>query len=499
MSLTRRAFLASTAATATAASLPNLAYTAAAAPPDVIVIGAGLSGLETANTLEENGLKVLLLEGRRDRVGGRVYSLFNLPGHPEVGGNSIATGYGRMIAAAAKYGVEIVNVAPRVLGKGGQELYLDGVHVPLADWPRHPRNPFADSMREVPPWAWPNAMFTKYMPFRDLESWSDPKYSKYDISVHDFLASQGASEAAINLGYNTNIGYGTTAYDVSLLTQAFSDYWQAVNKGVLFGNLLTPGQGPAASHGPPGAFVGVMKDGNQNLPIAMARHFKGERLMGKQVVAIDVEPAGGAVICADGSRYRARAIVCSMPFATLRNVAIHPTLPAMQAKAVATLGYIPITQFHLIPKRPFWDSDGLGPSMWTDSTAGSVLAQRFGRTDDEVTSLTCWSRGARALEIDRLGVEGGSRAVLADLARLRPASKGALEVGAVHSWSLDPFNAGDWAIYGPGQVTQFSHLLANPHQRLFFCGEHTSVASRGMEGALESAERVSLEVLTALA
>jgi monoamine oxidase len=40
--------------------------------------------------------------------------------------------------------------------------------------------------------------------------------------------------------------------------------------------------------------------------------------------------------------------------------------------------------------------------------------------------------------------------------------------------------------------------MAMPHQRLFFCGEHTALGSRGFEGAFESAERVSLEVLTAL-
>ena len=37
---------------------------------DVLVIGAGLSGLNAAMLLEEHGMKVLVIEGR-DRVGGR--------------------------------------------------------------------------------------------------------------------------------------------------------------------------------------------------------------------------------------------------------------------------------------------------------------------------------------------------------------------------------------------------------------------------------------------
>jgi monoamine oxidase len=33
---------------------------------------------------------------------------------------------------------------------------------------------------------------------------------------------------------------------------------------------------------------------------------------------------------------------------------------------------------------------------------------------------------------------------------------------------------------------------------LHFCGEHTAVSNRGMEGAMESGERVALEVADAL-
>ena len=148
MSLNRRQFVASTAATAAVASLSNTAWTASSGDPDVIVIGAGLSGLEAAVTLEESGLKVRVLEGRK-RVGGRVYTLFDLPGHPEVGGNSIANAYGRCLAAAQKYGIEVVNVMPRLMAnRAGQELFLGGEHIALKDWPTHRRNPFTADMKK---------------------------------------------------------------------------------------------------------------------------------------------------------------------------------------------------------------------------------------------------------------------------------------------------------------------------------------------------------------
>lgn len=41
---------------------------------DVIVIGAGISGLAAANYLKEQGLNKIKIVEARDRVGGRVYS-----------------------------------------------------------------------------------------------------------------------------------------------------------------------------------------------------------------------------------------------------------------------------------------------------------------------------------------------------------------------------------------------------------------------------------------
>lgn len=43
-----------------------------------------------------------------------------------------------------------------------------------------------------------------------------------------------------------------------------------------------------------------------------------------------------------------------------------------------------------------------------------------------------------------------------------------------------------------------SFTVATPHGRLHFCGEHTAVSNRGMEGAMESGERVALEVMDSL-
>jgi monoamine oxidase len=234
--------------------------------------------------------------------------------------------------------------------------------------------------------------------------------------------------------------------------------------------------------------------GNQQLPFAMAKALKNEVHLGREAVAIRDDGSSVEVTCRDGTRYRARTLVCSVPYSVLRHVHIDPLPPARQAEAIHNLPYMLNTLVFFVPKRRYWETDGLSPTMWTDGVAGTVMAQYFGKNADEVTAIVANPRGHAAAWLDRLPPAEAIRTVQREIERLRPAAKGALEAGTIHSWARDPFAAGDWAVYGPGQVQRFGRVLGDAHGRVHFCGEHTAQANRGMEGAMESAERVVLEV-----
>lgn len=40
----------------------------------VIIVGAGISGLRAASVLQRHGIRVTIIEGRPDRIGGRIYT-----------------------------------------------------------------------------------------------------------------------------------------------------------------------------------------------------------------------------------------------------------------------------------------------------------------------------------------------------------------------------------------------------------------------------------------
>ena len=442
---------------------------------DVIILGAGMSGLNAAWLLEQQGLKVLLLEGR-DRVGGRVFTLMDQPGYPEMGFNSMGEGYGRGIDAAKRAGVELENVAPRFYGGPPQELYLDGKRITRDAWATAPINPFPDRLKGSMPWEVVNKMVSDHNRLSDFNLWNDPSNAKLDISLYSFLKEQGLSDAAIQLA-TVSPYYGTSGYDVSALMLEFND-------GFIKGQMAVGSRSLA------------VKGGNIQLPKGMATLLKGDILLGKEVVAIDNLANRAEVRCADGSVYAAPRVICSLPFSTLRNVAIRPGLNGPQAMAVAEMKYQPISIAFVTVTEPFWDQDGMSPAMWTDDAMGVVMPQRFGADPKQITGLMIQARGHLAQYWDRLGKEGALAFAVHRLETLRPAAKGKVKGAHLHSWTAERFNMGDISYFGPGQIAAFAPSLAKPAGRLHFCGEHTAVNARGLEGALESSERVAIEILS---
>lgn len=474
MELTRRHFTMAAAASVAAAAAPLRAKTAKM--DDVLILGAGISGLSSARLLEAQGLKVTVLEGRQ-RVGGRIYTLFDVDGYPEMGFNSMGEGYGRGLDAASWAGVEMVDVGPRFYTGKPQELWLNGRNLTRDQWAAFPGNPFPDQLKKTMPWELLNAMVAKHNRLADWGAWLDPANAGLDIAVHDFLKAQGLNDAAIQLACNTSPYYGTNSYDVSALMLEF-------NHGFIATQIAA------------GKKVLAVKGGNMNLPIAMAKKLKGPVLLGKEVVSIDSQADAAEVRCADGSVYRAKHVISSLPFSTLRHVHVTPALSGKQAKAVATLPYQPINIAMLQASEPFWDADGLSPFMWTDGFGGSIMPQRFGANTSDITGLMVQARGNLAKQWDRLGREAAMQRVIAGIEAMRPAAKGKLKAVSYHSWASEYFNGGDIAYYSPGQIAGFVADMGAPAGRLHFCGEHLATGARGLEGALETAERAVLEILS---
>lgn len=446
---------------------------------DVLVIGAGLAGLAAAHALQDEGYSVQVIEGR-DRIGGRILSLRDIPGNPEAGGNGIGAGYGRVIDAAERFGAKLNNILPRTPYILNRELWLERQMVSKDAWPDHPRNVFEGMFKEMMPWTFVPIFLIQNMELESFEDWYDPKSAPLDIPVHDWFLSKGVTEEQINLAYNINADFGSSSYDVSALMLMFVYNWGNMQRSIE----------PRATYAAEG--------GNQAIPEAMASALSNEVHLNKKVIGINSDAGGAEAVCADGTVYRAKRIVCSVPYTVLRNIKIEPGLTGIQARAVKTLGTQLLTQSHIVANEPFWEEDGMPVGMFCDNVLGNVMAQHFAPDPAQLTSITCWHRGWKAQQVDQIPEEDAKRMVYEEFVKQRPAAEGKIEVAAIKSWHNDPFSSGDWAVWEPGQIKDFIIKMHEPHGNLHFCGEHTSLSNRGMEGAMESGERVAFEVMDAI-
>ncbi len=450
--------------------------------PDVIVIGAGLSGLNAMMLLEELGARAICLEGR-ERPGGRLLSHPGVAGNPEWGGDSILGAYARMQDTARRLDIPLVDhharrdMSPEAHRDPARvELALGGQVIPREQWPTHPLNAMpAGASDRFPGRGYFQSVIAQHNPLASFADWTEPESAQFDRSAYEFFKELGWSDAAIELNYNTNVQYGTSAHDVSMLMWYFVQAWFKLQSDVA--------RVAYKVHG-----------GNQRFTDAMANALNGEVHYGKQVVGIRNNESDAEVRCSDGSVYRASRVICSLPIPTMRWVKFDPLLPPAKAKAIRTVQVQKITKVIMVPTSPFWEEDGLNPAMWTDTDAGEIRALREGEDSNSVTCLMAWARGHLADRLDTLGPEAAMARVLESYEQLRPAARGKLEPAGVKSWQTDPFAGGDWAIWAPGQVIECLPALIEPAGRIHFCGEHTATTNRGMEGAMESGERVAFEV-----
>ncbi len=480
MRIDRRTFTLGAAGMAMAASASVSAFargTVSQGHTDVLVLGAGISGLNTAYLLEQQGYRVTILEGSQ-RVGGRIFTLMDQPGHPEMGFNSMAAAYGRGFDAAARAGVEMVEVGERYRYGKPQGLYINGKHMSREEWAAFPGNPFPDQYKAIMPFELSFMLVAQNNRLPDPTQWYMPENAPLDISFHARLKELGLSEEAIHLCNDISPYHGKNAHSVSTLMLEWND-----------GFVKTQ-----AAAGP-GSWA--VKGGNELLPQGMAKLLKGDIIFGKEVLAIDCDDSGAKVYCADGTMFSSDRVVSSLPFSTLRNVHIMPAIGGDQGNAIQTISYMPISIGFITATEPFWEEDDLAPGMWSDDRLGTVMPQRFGATADEITGFMVQARGDMARYYDRMDDETALATVVSEIEKMRPAAKGKIVGRNWHSWAKQRFSGGTWAVWGPGEATTFGPVMSRQQGRLHFCGEHTATTSRGVEGALESSERAALEVLLA--
>lgn len=434
----------------------------------VIVIGAGIAGLETALRLEAAGLDVQVVEAS-SRIGGRMNTLYDLPGQPNAGGVQIGASYTRLRARAAALGVDLF---PEPTTPRPTMINIAGRMMTSREWAGAVENTFPTAFKSTPPSA---ALFAvaggANNPLKTFDDWRGPLGVTADVSADAFLTGLGFDAAArrlVDVGLNGN----------QLSTYSIVNVMRSLT---LFGAERASG-----------GVSSMVAGGSQRLPEAMARALKKPVMMNSSVRAMTIGAQSGRVVLTNGTSLRAAAIVAATPFPTLRAMGIRAPLSRETRQAIAALPYTQIKQVFLEPEKRYWESDGMPIDMWTDGPLERVFSVRD-RDSKDTGIVYVWLNGTGTLGFD-LATIGPT------MAALRPASEGKFKVRHVQDWTrTNPHAGGAYMHWAPGQIGRLAGKMGAPAGRLFFAGEHLGLVHTGMEAAFESAERASTDVLATLA
>ncbi|NOX28856.1 MAG: FAD-dependent oxidoreductase [Actinobacteria bacterium] len=437
---------------------------------DVVVIGAGFSGLAAARRLAKAGRDVLVLEAR-DRVGGRVWDQES-EGAPTVlfGGQFISEQQSRMWSLGKEFGLSMFSTA-----RPGVAIYYQGGEAIKVD-PKHLTTPGLTSMI---------VEFEAMAETVPLDApWEAAKAHEWDSQTLFSWLSERLTPDMVEAASGAIMGYMSMPEDISLLHALF---YTRANGG--FSTLFTIGTEDAHD-------THVFDRGAQRIADAIAAELGSNARLNSTVHAID-QTVDAVQVRGDGFSVAAHAVIVAMPPALTACLRYDPPLPAMRNLLTQRthLSGRDI-KFSVTFERPFWRDDDLSGLLLCDDDAVSILI-------DSTPGHNRWGvligfindRGASKLTLDLPADEREQRVVelIADAYGEEALSYTGYHE---HDWAEDDLSRGCVTVLGPAAWTSYGPALRKPVGRIHWAGTETATAFPGqMEGAVLAGERAAEEVL----
>ncbi|PYH79800.1 flavin-containing amine oxidase [Aspergillus uvarum CBS 121591] len=458
---------------------------------DVIVVGAGFSGLQAAYSAQQAGLSTLVLEAR-DRVGGKVWSvpLASGRGCVELGAAWINdTLQPRVWAYAQRFGMKVVQqrlAGQAVMEPSEEERFL----FPFGVTPE-----FSEAEKKS----------LEYV--RDhiqAESLKSGPVSAEDDSttLEEYVRNLGALPKVIQMvNLWAQVMHGVEASEES--AGWFIDYCRR-NRGLLAvrADDASGGQYLRFQDGPP--LTSATRKGAQTIATRLAALIGHQNIhLSTPVHAIHDHSSHVTVTTSTTKSYTTRKLILSLPSTMYKELTITPPLPpAVRTVTDATvLG--DYNKAIICYNTPWWRAQNF--NGYFASYAGPVILARDTSVDEKRHfSLTCFVNGAPGRAWSRLLPHERRAAVLKQLARVfgQDANSDVWRPIEMFDqiWQHERYSRGALApITAPGHLTQYEEVYGRAVGNVHFVGTEYSQVWKGyMEGALWSGEKGAEEVVRAL-
>ena len=388
---------------------------------DVIIIGAGISGLAAADHLIENGFDVLVLEAR-NRIGGRIWSYSWNDVIIEEGANWIHTATGNPLTKFAQDHGFTAYETPL----NSMVAYINGKKID--------NNQYDNLVKEF--WAYIIANQHK------------GQDESLDKTVNNFMVDNSFSLDELNiLDYlvNSEISneYGT---DLKNLSRDYFDIGEEYGDGelVLYNGLQQ--------------IIDVLKD---DVKIKL-NHI---------VTNIEYHVNENIVVYANNKRFYSKKVLVTVPLGVLKSgdIEFSPPLPESKQNAISDLGMGLLQKHWLLFDKVFWDED----VVWILSV-NQQNWECMNYSSSGKPILLCFTMGKYAKSQEELA----DSIITSDIMSILRNTYGQnisdpLDVHYT-KWASDKFSYGAYSYTAVGNTSETYLKISEPiHNLIYFAGEHT--------------------------
>jgi putrescine oxidase len=437
---------------------------------DVVIIGAGPSGLTAATELQRAGLSVAVLEAR-DRVGGRTWTDVIDGAMLEIGGQWVSPDQTALLNTLDRLGLDTFSRY-----REGESIYIDpagkrtryiGEMFPVSEDTEREMNKLIETLDKLAaeigaqePWAHPLA--------RELDT----------ISFHHWLRQQSADEEACNNiglfiagGMLTKPAHAFSALQAVLMAASAGSFTNLVDDGFILdkrvvGGMQQVSQRLAEELGEGAVYL--------NSPVRTLR-WPGE----------DGQAAEGVTAISDSVTVRARYAVMAVPPNLYSRVSYEPPLPRRQHQMHQHQSLGLVIKVHAVYETPFWREEGLSGTCFG---AGAVVQEVYDNTNhgDSRGTLVGFVSDEKADAMFELGAEERKATILGSIADYLGEKALSPEVYYESDWGSEEWTRGAYAAsYDLGGLHRYGKDQLRPVGPIYWsCSDLAAEGYQHVDGAI---------------